>query len=58
MLQDSIAFVQKNLDSDMSLKEIQSIDLPASIKAWETGFIKQDGWIEFIYKSIKNWHSS
>jgi cyclase len=54
MLQDSIAFVQKNLDSDMSLKEIQSIDLPASIKAWETGFIKQDSWIEFIYKSIKS----
>ncbi len=53
MLKDSIAFVQKNIDSGMNMKEIQSKGLPASFKTWESGFIKQDSWIEFIYKSIK-----
>jgi cyclase len=54
MLQDSIAFVQNNINDGMNMEEIQSIDLPASIKVWETGFIKQDSWIEFIYKSLKS----
>jgi cyclase len=53
MLEDSIGFVQKNIDDGMSLKKIQSIGLPTSLKEWESGFIKQDSWIEFIYKSIK-----
>lgn len=53
MLEGSIAYIQSNIDRGMSLEEIQKKDLPASIKAWETGFIKQDSWIQFIYKSIK-----
>lgn len=53
MLEDSISFVQKKIDNDVSMEEIQSKGLPASLKSWETGFIKQESWIEFIYKSIK-----
>lgn len=54
MLKDSVSYVQKNIDNGMSMEEIQKKDLPASIKAWETGFIKQDSWVQFIYKSIKD----
>jgi cyclase len=53
MLKESIAFVQNHINNDKSVEEIQSIGLPASIKKWETGFIKQDSWIEFIFTSIK-----
>ncbi len=53
MLKDSIAFVQNKVDDGMSLKEIQAKGLPAPLKIWEAGFIKQNSWIEFIYKSIK-----
>ncbi|MEO1926063.1 MAG: hypothetical protein ABGY08_08775 [Gammaproteobacteria bacterium] len=53
MLKDSIVFVQKNFDKGMSLEKIQTKGLPATLKIWDVGFIKQNGWIEFIYKSIK-----
>ncbi len=53
MLEDSIAYVQSNIEQELSLKAIQAKDLPTALKAWETGFIKQDSWIQFIYQSIK-----
>lgn len=54
MLEDSIAYVKSNIIQGLSMEEIQAKDLPAAIKAWETGFIKQDSWIQFIYQSIKD----
>jgi cyclase len=53
MLEDSIAYVKKNIDSNLSLEEIQTKGLPAELKKWETGFIKEDDWINFIYNSIQ-----
>ena len=53
MLEDSIAYVQSNITQRLSPEEIQAKDLPAAIKAWETGFIKKDNWLQFIYQSIK-----
>ena len=52
MLQDSIRFVQQNLDKGMTLEEILKIGLPEHLKSWETGFIKADKWLTFIYQSI------
>ncbi len=52
MLQDSIRFVQQNLDKSMTLEEILKIGLPEHLKSWETGFIKADKWLTFIYQSI------
>ena len=54
MLNDSISFVQANIKSGKTLIDIQEIGLPEDIKKWEKGFIKEDRWIELIYKSIMN----
>jgi len=52
MLQDSIRFVQQNLEKGMTLEEILKIGLPDDLKPWGSGFIKADNWITFIYQSI------
>jgi cyclase len=52
MLQDSIKFVQKNIEQGMTLDEILLIELPEHLKSWETRFIKGDRWLTFIYQSI------
>ncbi len=54
MLKDSIAYVQNNIDQGLDLEKIQSKELPAAIKGWETGFINKESWIQFIYQSIKS----
>jgi len=52
MLQDSIQFVQQNIDKGMTLDGLLEIGLPDNLKSWETGFIKADKWLTFIYQSI------
>ena len=52
MLNDSIAFVKQYKADGKSLSDIQTMGLPESLKKWETGFIKQDNWIKFIYQSL------
>ena len=52
MLQDSIKFVQQNLEQGMTLEELLQIELPKHLKSWETGSIKGDRWLTFIYQSI------
>lgn len=52
MLQDSIHFVQQNLDKDMTLEQLLENGLPDNLKSWATGFIKADSWLTFIYQSI------
>ena len=52
MLQDSIQFVQQNIDKGMTLEGLLAIGLPDNLKSWETGFIKADKWLTFIYQSI------
>ena len=39
MLQDSIQFVQQNIDKGMTLEELLKTGLPDELKSWETGFI-------------------
>lgn len=53
MLQDSISLVEQNLEKGMTLEEIVENGLPEKLKRWETGFIKADNWLTFIYQSIK-----
>ena len=52
MLQDSIQLVQQKIDKGMTQEEILENGLPDNLKAWETGFIKADTWLSFIYRSI------
>jgi len=53
MLQDSIQFVQQNINNGMTLEELIETGLPNELKPWETGFIKADKWLTFIYQSIE-----
>jgi len=53
MLRDSIQFVQQNIDKGMALEELIATGIPNYLKAWETGFIKADKWLTFIYQSIE-----
>lgn len=53
MLKDSISFVKDNVMNGTNLENIQKQGLPGDLKKWEKGFIKEDKWIELIYKSIK-----
>jgi cyclase len=52
MLQDSIKFVRQNIEQVMTLEELLKIELPEHLKSWETGSIKGDRWLTFIYQSI------
>ncbi len=52
MLHDSIQFVQQNIDAGMTLEKLIEIGLPNELKSWETGFIKAEKWLSFIYQSI------
>lgn len=52
MLQDSILFVQQNVEKGMSLEAILQAGLPKNLKAWEKGFISADSWLAFIYQSL------
>jgi len=53
MLQDSIQFVQQNINQDMTLEELIEVGLPNELKPWETGFIKAEKWLTFIHQSIE-----
>lgn len=49
MLQYSIKFVKQNLEQGITLEELLKIELPIHLKSWETGSIKGDRWLTFIY---------
>ncbi len=52
MLQDSIQIVQQNVNHGMTLEQLLENGLPDDLKSWETGFIKADKWLTFIYQSL------
>ena len=52
MLQDSIQIVQQNVNQGMTLEQLLENGLPDDLKYWETGFIKADKWLTFIYQSL------
>lgn len=52
MLQDSIQIVQQNVNQGMTLEQLLENGLPDDLKSWETGFIKADKWLTFIYQSL------
>ncbi len=54
MLRDSIQYVSEKIKENMNLEDIQQQGLPENLKSWEKGFIKEQDWIMFIYKSIIN----
>lgn len=50
-LVDTAKIVQDQMKKKKSLEEIKKAGLPEKYKEWGSGFIKQDMWLETIYKS-------
>lgn len=53
MLEQTTEIVRQKIAAGKTLDQIKSEGLPAEWAPWATGFIKTDGWIETIYKSLK-----
>ncbi len=53
MLLGTVDVVRKQVDAGKSLEDIKAAGLPATWDKWAGGFIKTDGWLEAIYKSLK-----
>jgi glyoxylase-like metal-dependent hydrolase (beta-lactamase superfamily II) len=51
MLVETTLIVRKHMKAGKSLEEIKKAGLPAKYKEAGSGFIKQDAWIETIFKS-------
>ena len=51
MLVETTAVVRKGIAARKSLEQIKKEGLPEEWKAWGTGFIKTEAWIETIYRS-------
>ncbi len=52
MLQQSITWMREQLAAGKSLEAISAEGLPASLKSWETGFIKEVNWIATLHASL------
>jgi glyoxylase-like metal-dependent hydrolase (beta-lactamase superfamily II) len=52
MLVETIDVVQKGITSGKTLEGLKKDGLPEKYKAWGTGFVKTDFWIETIYTSL------
>lgn len=52
MLVETIDVVQKGMTSGKTLEGLKKDGLPEKYKAWGTGFVKTDFWIETIYTSL------
>ncbi len=57
MLIETIDIVRKRMAAGKTLDQIKAGGLPEEWKPWGTGFIKQDLWIETIFKSLSMKHS-
>lgn len=54
MLQQSIAWMRDRLSQGLSLEQINGQGLPANLKSWETGFIKEANWIAILHASLND----
>jgi cyclase len=54
MIEDTTAILKKGMKKKKSLEELKKAGLPEKYLDWGRGFIKQDFWIETIYKSLNN----
>lgn len=52
MLQATTDVVSKKMGAGKTLAEIKAEGLPEEWKSWGSGFIKTDGWIETIHRSL------
>lgn len=52
MLMETTAIVQRKMGAGKTVEQIKTEGLPEEWKAWGTGFIKTDQWIETIYRSF------
>lgn len=52
MLVETVDVVQKGITSGKTLEGLKKDGLPEKYKAWGSGFIKTDVWIETIHKSL------
>jgi glyoxylase-like metal-dependent hydrolase (beta-lactamase superfamily II) len=57
MLLETTDIVRKRMTAGKTLDQIKAEGLPEKWKPWGTGFIKQDLWIETIFKSLSMKHS-
>ncbi|MGI9165685.1 MAG: MBL fold metallo-hydrolase [Pyrinomonadaceae bacterium] len=53
MLVETSEVVRKKLAANKTLDQIKTEGLPEEWKAWGTGFIKTEVWIETIYRSLR-----
>lgn len=56
MLVETSAVVRNKMKAGKTLEQIKAEGLPDEWKAWGTGFIKTDAWIEIIYRSLSPKH--
>ncbi len=56
MLVETTDIVRQRIKQGKSLKQIQGEGLPARWEKWGTGFIKTDGWLESIHRSLTEGH--
>ncbi|HEX8746709.1 MAG TPA: MBL fold metallo-hydrolase [Pyrinomonadaceae bacterium] len=54
MLLETTSIVRKGMAAGKSLEQIKKEGLPEEWKAWGTGFIKTEQWIETIYRSFSS----
>lgn len=52
MLAESIELVRQKIDQGKSLEEIQKEGVPEGWADWGSGWIKTDGWLETVHKSL------
>ena len=52
MLLETTDLIQKGIIAGKTLEGLKKDGFPAKYQMWGTGFIKTDGWIETVYKSL------
>ena len=53
VLRETIALVRARLSAGRTLEQAKAEGLPEKFKEWGSGFINTEGWIEIVYKSLK-----
>ena len=53
MLKEARGLVKESLEGGLTLEEMKSEDLLGHLKDWEWGFIKRDGFLEILVRSLQ-----
>ena len=52
-ISETYSIVKKQIDSNLTLEQIQKKDVLAQYYEWEHGYFTRQEWVEIIYKSLK-----